>query len=109
MRSVPRFLAAALCGLALTAGTVSAADMMSGMTQGTADLKSAGPLAFGPDGVLFVGDPTAATIFAIATGDTSGSATGPVKMPKIDEKMGQLLGTTAADLRVADMAVNPAS
>ena len=41
-----------------------------GMKTGTPALKSAGPLAFGPDGVLFVGDTKAATLFAIGTGDT---------------------------------------
>ena len=30
---------------------------------------SAGPLAFGPEGVLFIGDPQGAAIFAIDTGD----------------------------------------
>ena len=36
---------------------------------GTVDLKSAGPLAVGPNGVLFVADPQGATVFAIETGD----------------------------------------
>ena len=33
------------------------------------DIKSAGPLAFGPNGVLLVGDTVGAAVFAIETGD----------------------------------------
>lgn len=105
MRSVTCILLAALCVLALTAGSVPAADMK----QGTADLKSAGPLAFGPNGLMFIGDPQSAAIFAIDTGDKASQANGPVKISKIDERMAGLLGTTAADLTIADMAVNPTS
>src|SRR5262245_57089287 len=35
---------------------VVAAPATTGMTVGKVDVKSAGPLAFGPDGVLFIGD-----------------------------------------------------
>ncbi len=33
-----------------------AAEPSAALKKGTPDLKSAGPLAFGPDGILFVGD-----------------------------------------------------
>src|SRR5262245_32334222 len=105
MRSVTCLLLAGICVLALPAGSLPAADMK----QGTADLKSAGPLAFGPNGVMFVGDPQSAAIFAIDTGDKASQANGPVKIAKIDERMAGMLGTTAADLTIADMAVNPTS
>src|SRR5262245_61363541 len=61
---------AALLGAALFASPLLAAEPIAGFTQGTADLKSAGPLAFGPNGVLFIGDPQASAVFAIDTGDT---------------------------------------
>ncbi|HTK78385.1 MAG TPA: hypothetical protein VL371_24200 [Gemmataceae bacterium] len=105
MRSVTCLLLAALCVLALSAGSLPAADMK----QGTADLKSAGPLAFGPNGLMFIGDPQSAAIFAIDTGDKASQANGPVKIAKIDERMAGLLGTTSGDLTIADMAVNPTS
>src|ERR1700722_4134988 len=45
------------------AGSVSAADSLTGsLTKGTPDLKSAGPLAFGPEGILFIGDTQGAAI-----------------------------------------------
>ncbi len=39
-------------------------------------LSSAGPIAFGPDGLLLISDPMSATIYAVETGDTEGSTDG---------------------------------
>jgi hypothetical protein len=80
------------------------------MKVGTPDLKSAGPLAFGPDGILFVGDALGAAVFAIDTKDTAkigGDAS--VSLDGIDKKIADMLGTTAEDILINDMAVNPAS
>src|SRR5437588_8727427 len=76
---------------------------------GTVDLKSAGPLAVGPHGVLFVADPQAATVFAIETGDKPAPANGPVKMAKVDERIAGMLGTSAGEIAIADMVADPAS
>src|SRR5437879_6394966 len=97
MRSLTYLFLVGFCALALTAGSLPAADTTA-MKQGTADLKSAGPLTFGPNGLMFVGDPQSAAIFAIDTGDKASQANGPVKIAKIDERMAGLLGTTSADL-----------
>jgi hypothetical protein len=105
-----RLLAAALAGAALIAGSVRAADLSASLTKGTPDLKSVSVLAFGPEGILFVGDPQGAAIFAIGTGDTQRKAgNGALKVEGIDSKIGSLLGTDAKGLRVNDLAVNPAS
>ena len=76
---------------------------------GTPDIKSAGPLAFGPDGVLFVGDRQAAAIFAIDTGDRTPAPAGPFKVQGIDEKIAAMLGTEAKQISLNALAVNPAS
>jgi hypothetical protein len=77
---------------------------------GKAELKSAGPMAFGPDGVLFVGDPMGAQVFALSTGDTKASANKvTVNVEGIHEKIAALLGTSADQILVNDLAVNPAS
>ena len=47
-----------------------AADLTASLKKGKPALRSAGPLAFGPDGVLFVADPMGASLVAIATGLT---------------------------------------
>ena len=72
-------------------------------------IKSVSALAFGPEGTLFIGDPTSATILAVLTGDTTPGGKGDVNIEKLDEKLGSLLGTTGANVTVTDVKVNPAS
>jgi hypothetical protein len=103
------FLFVLLC-LALVAGTLPAADLTSSLKKGTPDLKSAGALAFGPEGILFVADPKAGAVFALDTGDNpSGPAAGEIKVEGLNNKIASLLGTEASALTVQDLAVNPAS
>ncbi len=102
MRLLSAFLALAVAGPAFAADA-------DGLAKGTPALKSATALAFGPKGVLFVGDAQAATIFAVATGDTEAAGKGDVAVDKLDEKVAALLGTTAADVAISDVKVNPAS
>jgi len=109
MRYTSRFVAAAL-GLAITVGSqANAAELTDSLKKGTPDLKSATALAFGPEGILFVGDPAGASIFAIATGDTTTGGKDAVKQEKIAEKIAALLGTTSAETTINDFKVNPAS
>lgn len=79
------------------------------MKQGTPDLKHAGALAFAPDGVLLVGDAMSAALFAIATNDTSTADTAEVNIAGINQKIAALMGTSAEDTLINDMAVNPTS
>src|SRR5713226_6861005 len=78
---------AALTAVVLVAGSAQAADLTSSLKKGTPDLKSAGPLAFGPDGILFVGDTQGAANFEIDTGDKAPGASGAeLKVEGIDTK-----------------------
>lgn len=77
---------------------------------GNPDLKSAGPLAFGPDGILFVADTQGAAIFAINTNDRiPGSTEGTLSVEGIDSKIAALLGASPREIMINDMAVNPIS
>ncbi|MFN5299512.1 MAG: hypothetical protein ACK5HA_14505 [Planctomycetaceae bacterium] len=90
------------------AGPLSAAHRW-GLKEGTPDLVSAGQLAFGPDGVVFVGDSKGAAVFAIDTGDVGPA--GEVHARSLDDlaaALGQLPGLTAP-IAVNDLAVNPLS
>ena len=79
-----------------------------GMKQGTPELQSAGPLAFGPDGVLFVGDTKAATVFALDTQDKDGDPNDvKLEMKEVDRQAAAVLGTEKVTIN--DFAVNPAS
>jgi hypothetical protein len=71
---------------------------------------SIGPLAFGPNGVLFAADRQAATIFALDLGTQSSSGTtGTAAVPKLDERIAAVLGAAPADITITDLAVHPTS
>jgi len=102
---------AALAVLAVAFAQSPAADEPAGgLKKGSVELKTAGPLAFGPKGILFIGDPATATIFAIDTGDTSpAEAKTSPKVEGLDAKVASLLGTEPGSVQIKDLAVNPAS
>ncbi len=104
-----RFTGAGILALALAAGVALAADSPAGLGEvGKPDLKSAGPLTFGPKGVLFVGDPQGAAIFAIGVGQAPESPIGgEFKLEGVDAKVAGLLGTGAGDIMINDVAVEP--
>lgn len=100
----------ALAVAAVLAASANAADLSASLTKGTVELKSAGPLAFGPEGILFVGDTKGATIFAIATEDTTApKAFEKFKIEGVNEKIGNLLGVDSKGIAINDMAANPLS
>jgi hypothetical protein len=95
--------------LALSAIALAASSTAS-LKAGKAELKSAGVLAFGPDGVLFVGDSLGASIWALDTGDrVANKAAKPVDIKGINEKIAALLGTAPDQILIQDVAVNPIS
>jgi hypothetical protein len=97
-----------IIGLGLATALASPA-MAAGLETGTPDLKSAGALAFGPDGILFVGDTKAATLFAIDTGDRGPVARGTFKVEAVNRKIAEAIGTEPDQILINDMAINPAS
>jgi len=99
-----RTLLAAIAALAL-GGSGFAADF----AKGTPEVKSITALAFGPNGVLFLADPTTATIVAVDTGDTAPGGKDNIAIEKIDEKIANMMGTTAANVQIKDVRANPAS
>lgn len=99
-----------LMGLTVAAALTAAEPMdTTSFTPGKAALKSAGSLAFGPDGVLFVGDTAGASIFALDTADKTPKNSGAVDIGNINQKIAALLGTTPDQIQINDVAVNPAS
>ena len=103
-------LGIALVALAAISAPAMAQDLTKDMKKGTPDLKSAGPLAFAPEGVLLVGDPIGGAIFALATEDTKGSPDSvKLDVPSIDEKVAAALGTSPNDILINDLSINPAS
>jgi len=106
-----RNLACVLLALCATSLLIAAqADPSKGLVRGDVTLTSAGPLAFGPNGILFAADPLAATLYALDTGDNkpADSSERP-QVEALSEKLAKLLGLNAKDVRIGDLAVNPLS
>lgn len=104
----PRTLWLFCAMLALTTSLFGASALDS-LSSGKLEMQSTGPLAFGPDGVLFVGDSAGAAILALDTGDRTPGAGGMVNVAAINEKIAGLLGAAPDEIQVNDMAVNPVS
>ncbi len=81
-----------------------------GLEAGTPGIKSVGPLAFGPEGILFVADNMGATIFAIAVGDTdAANEERPINVENLDTPLAAYLGCSRDDVFIRDMTVHPSS
>lgn len=85
------------------------AALLESPQTGAPGIKGISSISFGKDGLLLVADPTSASVFALLTNDT-----GPVaKLGTAVKDIGALiaggLGTTAENITIKDMAVNPAS
>src|SRR6202142_1787682 len=77
---------------------------------GRVSLRSAGPITFGPAGILFLADNVAATVFAVDVADP-GPAGGsePFDVQDVDARVGSFLGCAPGDVVIKDMAVHPLS
>ena len=81
---------------------------------GTPDIRSLGPIAFGPAGILFLADNTSAKVFAIDVADPDAGpdtrpGAGPLALDDVDTVVGSLLGCTPDDVLIQGMAVHPVS
>lgn len=100
---------AVLCAAVAASITALAHADAGSLKAGKASLQSAGALAFGPDGVLFVGDSKAGTIYALDTQDRKAGTSKGVDMQGLGAKVAAALGTTADQIAINDLAVNPQS
>jgi len=98
----------ALALLFALAAAGAATDPGSTLKEGKATLASAGPLAFGPDGILFVGDTQGATLWALDTGDRKPGA-GKINVSGLQDKVAAMLGSAPDQIAINDMIVNPIS
>ena len=73
-------------------------------------LQSIGPLAPGPDGVLFISDPKAASIIAIMTTDKpADNPSGNFKVKDLNAKVAAVLGASVDQVRIINLAVDTSS
>ncbi|MBM3946136.1 MAG: hypothetical protein FJ315_01890 [SAR202 cluster bacterium] len=90
--------------------TIAVSAGKHGLKVGTPGIKSVGPLAFGPDGILFVADNVEAAIFAIDVGDAAPAGDArPLDVENLDTRLAAYLGCSRDDVNIRDMAVHPTS
>ncbi len=106
-----KVLGVVFLGALILAGGFVAAKSPGDFTKGTPEIQSMSALTFTPDGVLFIGDGKGGAIFAVDLQEEP-PATAVEKAPSItniEEKFASLLGTTADEVMIHDLAVNPVS
>jgi len=72
-------------------------------------LQSVSALAIGPTGVLYAADPQAATIYALDLSKLAAATPGTKDVANIDQKIASVLGTSADQLTISDLKVEPKS
>src|SRR5580698_1413616 len=81
-----------------------------GLQKGSVEIESAGPITFGPAGILFLADNAAAKVFAVDVADPGPEAgSEPFELENIDATVASFLGCETPDLVIRDMAVHPTS
>lgn len=81
-----------------------------GLRLGNPGIRSVGPLAFGPEGILFVADNVSRTISAIDIADAGvAEETLPLDVDQLDTRLAAYLGCTRENVLIRDMAAHPAS
>jgi len=99
-----------LCVAAVLPAVIAARTPAAELSTGKVAIMSAGRLAFGPNGILFVGDSVGGSIVAIDTGDTTAVKTTPkIDVQGIDTKIAALVGVPADQIMINDIKVNPMS
>jgi hypothetical protein len=100
-------LAGVALAVAVMANVGSAADTY-GLTAGNPEVKSISQLAFGPDGILFIGDSQGGAVVAIQTGDKTGDAAkAQHNVDGLNVKVAEALGADSQKVQITDIAVNP--
>lgn len=99
-----------LIALADTQANTDGENFTEDFVMGDPGIESINALAFGPAGILFIGDAQRATVVAVDTKDTKEKKeVGSINMNQVDEKLAALLGAQVDDIEIVDMAVNPIS
>ena len=109
MKKITLLVAVGVLGMLFISSTYKKTDNKYNFTTGTPEVKSIAALAFGPEGVLFIGDSQSSTVFAVETKDTKKAASIQYEVKNIDVKIAEALGTTKENVSIIDMAINPVS
>jgi hypothetical protein len=104
-----RYLLLAAVAALAPAASYGAESAFKATETGTPKIQSIQAIAFGPAGALLIGDGAGAQVVAIDTKDTTAKPWKAKAIDKFDEAIAEKLGTTAKNVEIQQMAVNPAS
>jgi hypothetical protein len=96
------------CLVALAVAVIAGAPV-SAAEVGTPAIKSIEAIAFGPDGLLLIGDGKGAQIVSVETGDTTPRDWTVKDIADIKGQLAGRIGATAKGIEIIKLAVNPAS
>ncbi|HZQ34973.1 MAG TPA: hypothetical protein VFD32_03495, partial [Dehalococcoidia bacterium] len=82
----------------MTTQAVNAAASRYGLTAGTPEIGAIGPIAFGPEGILFLADNARAAIVAVALDDDATPDAHPLEVERLDIRLAAYLGCAAEDV-----------
>lgn len=111
MRRFTQLAVAVLMGGALAVGLGGAATAADhhrwGLDQTGPQLRSAGPLAFGPDGILLVGDTKAAAVWAIDLAESGQEGHGvTTDVADVTQRIADAAGIAKTAVTINDLAVH---
>lgn len=86
-----------------------AADLLEDAQKGGLEIRSISSLSFAKDGVLLLAEPATASVVAVRTGDLGPFTKLAKPVADVTGTVAAGLGTTAENITIKDLAVNPAS
>ncbi len=105
-----RYRLLALLLVPVSAAALDLTEATAGFSAGPPPVKSMSSLAFGPEGLLFVGDGKSGALLAIDTEDREpGKVEERIAISDVETKIAAMLGTRASEVLIHDLAVNPIS
>ena len=82
-------------------------DLKRNFNTGDPEIKAIHSLAFGPEGILFIGDSQAAQVVAVDMAAAKKASNETLRLNDLEGTLANLLGTSRDQVEVVDMAVNP--
>jgi hypothetical protein len=91
------------------ADTTKPANLTASLSPGKVALQSAGALAFGPEGILFVGDSVGGAVVELDTNDRTEARAADLHVEGLDAKIAAMAGVAPDQITINDVKVNPLS
>ena len=101
-----RILTLSLLSLLFTAPSW-ASNLTEDFVLGNPEIQSIHAMAFGPEGILFIGDSDAAQVVAIDLSSQAKAENEKMAIADVEQELSNILGTTKDQFQIIDLAVDP--